>query len=77
MVLPVAVLLGRRAFLSTVFMVDGVGHSPEPFLDDRLREWLDFAEPDGAEAGGLGGEGEASNAGKQVKVSWFIQAMTG
>jgi hypothetical protein len=33
-------------------------------LQDRLREGLNFAEPDGAEAGPLRGEGEASNAGK-------------
>lgn len=49
-----------------------VWHSRELECEMAAAERRDFAEADGAESGPLGGEGEASNAGKQVKMGWCM-----
>lgn len=50
-----------------------VGHNrSEPLFEYCLAIRVDFVEGDGSEAGPLGGEGEAADAAKEIKVSWFM-----
>jgi len=44
----------------------------EVFSQDSLGVWLDFAECDGFNSGPSCGEGESSDSGKEINVSWSV-----
>jgi hypothetical protein len=69
---PGAQVHGRKSCEVRGADVSEIGDAREPLGEKAAAPRVDFAEADGAEASGLGGEGEASKPCEEIEVGGFM-----